>query len=73
MASLISNNDESASRAEMKQLADWCRDESLSLKVNKLKKIIVESGGARVIASLHISGKTQRVSMSLRISGGHIT
>lgn len=33
----------SAYRDEMEQFTDWCRDNSLSLKVDKMLKIIVES------------------------------
>lgn len=47
VTSFIRNNDESAYKEEMEQLTDWCRDNSLSLKVNKMKKITVDSGGRR--------------------------
>lgn len=72
VASLISNNDESAYREEMEQLADWCRGSSLSLQVDKVKKI-VESGGPHSDRSTaHQWQYSERIKVA-KILGVHIT
>ena len=38
---LITNNDETAYRKEVKELSVWCQDNNLSLNVRKTKKLIV--------------------------------
>ena len=38
---LITNNDETAYREEGRALAEWCQENSLSLKINKTKELIV--------------------------------
>ena len=57
---LISNHDESAVREEVKRLADWRRDNNLSLSADKTKQIIVDfmktQGGDH--SPLYISGST---------------
>jgi hypothetical protein len=39
---LITNNDETAYREEMRALGVWCQENNLSLNVNKTKEIIVD-------------------------------
>ncbi|KAK6312807.1 hypothetical protein J4Q44_G00161540, partial [Coregonus suidteri] len=39
---LITDNDETAYREEVRDLAVWCQDNSLSLNVNKTKEMIVD-------------------------------
>jgi hypothetical protein len=39
---LITNNDETAYREEVRALGVWCQENNLSLKVNKTKEIIVD-------------------------------
>ena len=42
MVGLITNNDETAYREEVRDLAVWCQDNNLSLNVSKTKELIVE-------------------------------
>ena len=42
MHSLITDNDETASREEVRDLALWCQDNNLSLNVINTKEIIVD-------------------------------
>ena len=39
---LITNNDETAYREEVRDLAVWCQDKNLSLNVSKTKELIVD-------------------------------
>jgi hypothetical protein len=39
---LITNNDETAYREEVRTLRVWCQENNLSLNVNKTKEIIVD-------------------------------
>ena len=41
---LITNNDETAYSEEVKDLAEWCLENNLSLNINKMKKLIVDYG-----------------------------
>jgi hypothetical protein len=45
---LITNNDETAYREEVRAMAAWCQENnlSLSLNVNKTKELIVDSRGS---------------------------
>ncbi len=47
---LISNRDETNYRSEVSRLAGWCRDNNLSLNVEKTKEIVVDF---RRVHSLH--------------------
>ena len=38
---LVTNNDETAYRKEVRALVEWCQENNLSLKVNKTKELIV--------------------------------
>ncbi len=42
MVGLISNRDEANYRSEVSRLAGWCRDNNLSLNVEKTKEIVVD-------------------------------
>ena len=42
MVGLITDNDETANREEVRDLAVWCQDNNLSLNVIKTKEIIVD-------------------------------
>ena len=61
---LITNNDESAYREEVSELALWCQDNNLSVTVRKTKELIVEFRKQRMEnAPIHINGTTvKRVS-----------
>ncbi|KAF7657974.1 hypothetical protein LDENG_00019880, partial [Lucifuga dentata] len=39
---LVSNNDESANRMEVKQLTAWCRSHNLVLNVDKTKEMVID-------------------------------
>ena len=45
---LITDNDETAYREEVRDLAVWCQDNNLSLNVNKTKEMIVNYRKRRV-------------------------
>ena len=54
---LITNNSEEVYREEVKLLTEWCTDDSLSLKVNKAKEMIVDfRKWSRVHTLLSIQG-----------------
>ena len=42
VAGLITDNDETAYREEVRDLAVWCRDNNLSLNVSKTNEMIVD-------------------------------
>ena len=39
---LITNNDETSYREEVRALGEWCQENNLSLTVNKTKELIVD-------------------------------
>jgi hypothetical protein len=39
---LITDNDETAYREEVRDLAEWCQDNNLSLNVSKTKEMIMD-------------------------------
>ena len=39
---MITNNDETAYREEVKALGEWCQEKNLSLNVNKTKEAVVD-------------------------------
>ena len=47
---LITDNDETAYREEVRDLSVWCQDNNLSLNVSKTKELIVDyrKGGANI-------------------------
>ena len=42
MVGLITDNDETAYREEVRELAVWCQDNNISLNVSKSKELIVD-------------------------------
>ena len=72
---LITDNDETACREEVRELAVWCKDNNLSLNVSKTKELIVDyrKGGPNSppITSTELKWSGSRVSSSLL--GVHIT
>ena len=66
---LITNNDGTAYREEVKALVEWCQENNLSLNVNKKKELIVDF---RSTPTTHIDGTTVRVK-SFKFLGVHIT
>ena len=54
---LITNNDETADREEVRALGVWCQKNNLSLNVNKTKEMIVDfRKQQRVHPPIHING-----------------
>ena len=51
MVSLITYNDETAYRGEVRDLVVWCQDNNLSLNVTKTKEMIVDYRKRRTEAS----------------------
>ena len=57
MVGLITDNDETAYREEVRELAVWCQDNNLSLNVNKTKELIVDyRKRSAEQAPIHIAG-----------------
>jgi hypothetical protein len=57
MVGLINENNETAYREEVRDLAVWCQDNNLSLTVSKTKEIIVDYRKRRAEhAPIHIDG-----------------
>ncbi|XP_067362509.1 von Willebrand factor A domain-containing protein 5A-like isoform X3 [Channa argus] len=71
---LISNNDETNYRSEVRCLAGWCSDNNLSLNVEKMKEMVVDFRRALIQhIPLTINGaNVERVS-STKFLGVHIT
>ena len=54
-AGLITNNEETAYREEVRALAEWCQENNLSLHVNKMKELIMDNRTQqREYAPIHI-------------------
>ena len=53
MVGLITNNDETAYREEVRDLAVWCQDNNLSLIVSKTKEQIMAYRKRRAKIGLH--------------------
>ena len=54
---LITDNDETAYREVVKDLAVWCQDKNISLNVSKTKEMIVDYRKRRAEqAPIHING-----------------
>ena len=71
---LITNNDETAYREEVRALVEWCQVNNLSLNVNKMKELIVDvRKQQREHASIHIDGTAVKKVKSFRFFGVHIT
>ena len=71
---LITDNDETAYREEVRDLAVWCQDNNLSLNVIKTKEMIVDYRKKRPEhAPILIDGATVEQVKSFKFLGVHIT
>ena len=71
---LITNNDETAYREEVRALAEWCQENYLSFNVNKRKELIVDyRRQQREHAPIHINGTALEQVESFKFLGVHIT
>ncbi|KAI4884459.1 hypothetical protein NFI96_003687 [Prochilodus magdalenae] len=71
---LISNNNEEAYREEVSFLTHWCRENNLSLNVNKTKELIVDfRKQERVHTPITITGAAVERVSSFKLLGVHIT
>ncbi len=71
---LISNRDETNYRSEVSRLAGWCRDNNLSLNVEKTKEIVVDFRRVHTQhAPLTINGAAVERVSSTKFLGVHIT
>ena len=64
------DGDESAYREEVRDLAQWCQDNNLSLNVSKTKELIV---GYRRAHPIHIDRAVVEQVESFKFLGIHIT
>ncbi|KAL0147888.1 hypothetical protein M9458_056809, partial [Cirrhinus mrigala] len=73
--SLISNNDETAYREEIKHLASWCTDNNLLLNTTKTKELIVDfrKGRRGSHEPIHINGMAVEPVSSFKFLGTHIS
>ncbi|KAK0154368.1 putative RNA-directed DNA polymerase from transposon BS [Merluccius polli] len=71
---LINHNNESNYREEVSQLAEWCRDNNLSLNVQKTKEIVVDFRRASTQhPPLTINGDAVERVSSTKFLGVHLT
>ena len=71
---LITDNDETAYREEVRDLAVWCQDNNLSLNVIKTKEMIVDYRKMRAEqAPINIDGTEVERVKSFKFLGVHIT
>ena len=74
MVGLITDNDETTYREEVRDLAVWCQDNNLSLDVIKTKEMIVNYRKRRTErAPILINGATVEQVESFKFLGVHIT
>ena len=66
---LITNNDETDYREEVRALGVWCQVNNLSLNINKTKKMIVDF---RIQIQIHIVGTAVEKVESFKFLGVHI-
>ncbi|KAK3521675.1 hypothetical protein QTP70_015591 [Hemibagrus guttatus] len=70
---LISKNDESAYREEMQSLTAWCKDNNLSLNLEKMKEMVVDFRRAQSDHSpLNINGSNVEIVKSTKFLGVHL-
>jgi hypothetical protein len=74
VVSLITNNDETAYRDEVRDLAVWCKDNNLTINVSKTKELIVDYR-KRITeqAPINIDGAVLDWVESSKFLGVHIT
>jgi hypothetical protein len=71
---LITNNDETAYKGEVRELAVWCQDNNLSLNVSKTKELIIDYRKRRdEQAPINIEGAVVERVESFKFLGVHIT
>jgi hypothetical protein len=71
---LITDNDETVYREEVRELAVWCQDNNLSLNVSKTKDLIVDYRKKRAEqAPININGAVVEQVKSFKFLGVHIT
>jgi hypothetical protein len=74
LVGLITDNDVTAYRGEVRDLAAWCQDNNLSLIVSKTKEMIVDYRKRRAEhASIHIDKAVVERIESFKFLGVHIT
>ena len=74
MVGLITDNDETAYREEVRDLARWCKNNNLSLNVTKTKEMIVDYRKRRSEhAPILIDGAVVEQVESFKFLGIHIT
>ena len=70
----MTNDDESAYREEVRELALWCQDNNLSLNVSKTKEYIVDfRKQRREHTPIHINGTAVERVSSFTFLGAHTT
>ncbi|KAK3550941.1 hypothetical protein QTP70_010125 [Hemibagrus guttatus] len=70
---LFSKNDESAYREEVPRLTAWCKDNNLSLNVEKMKEMVVDFRRAQSDHSpLNIDGSNMKIVKSTKFLGVHL-
>ncbi|KAK3525744.1 hypothetical protein QTP70_007392 [Hemibagrus guttatus] len=73
MVDLISKNDESAYREEVQRLTAWCKDNNLSLNVEKTKEMVVDFRRAQSDHSpLNINGSNVKIIKSTKFLVVHL-
>ncbi|KAM9399677.1 uncharacterized protein ACWYII_031741 [Salvelinus alpinus] len=71
---LITDNDETAYRGEVRDLAGWCQNNNLSLIVTKIKEMIVDYRKRRIeYTPILINGAVVEQVESFKFLGVHIT
>jgi Holliday junction resolvase len=70
---LITNNDETAYREEVRALGVWCQENNLSLNANKIKMIVDFMKQQREQPRIHIKGSAVEKVESFKFLGVHIT
>uniref|UniRef100_A0A8C7KSN5 Reverse transcriptase domain-containing protein n=1 Tax=Oncorhynchus kisutch TaxID=8019 RepID=A0A8C7KSN5_ONCKI len=71
---LITNNNETAYREEVRALGVWCQENNLTLNVNKTKEMIVDfRKQQREHPPIHIDGTVVERVVSFKFLGVHIT
>ncbi|KAK3506183.1 hypothetical protein QTP70_000764 [Hemibagrus guttatus] len=70
---LISKNDESAYREEVQRLTAWCKDNNLSLNMEKMKEMVVDFRRAHSDHSpLNINGSNMKIVKSTKFLSVHL-
>jgi hypothetical protein len=69
---LITNDDETASREEVRALVVWCLENNFSLNVNKKKEMIVDRKQQMEHPPIYIDGTTVEKVERFKFFGVHI-